>query len=414
MFLDTPLATILTIVLICHQLFVLLWLWLTRREPRTATGVLAAFLLVNVVCETISVVQSLGLLLRYSGLLAIYQVGLYALPPLMYLYAFASAPSTAATLPRRAWRLAAGPLAALVCMLPFLALDPARRIVALEAGYLDIGLEHRWMAFSLQLAVLAFPLYAIAYWSACFLRLRRHLHVVEGFFSNIEDKTLSWLRWVLLVLCVAVAWNALGTLAEPLLGHRLVSDAIEVLLEAAWVYPLTLLALMQPPVFADTQQRVDALETGEVQAVPRKYARSALEATDLARIATKIERVLREEHLYREATLTLRDLSDRTGVPQNYLSQTLNTHLGRSFFDYVNGWRIEEACRRLSEGETSVLAISEEVGFHSRSTFNAAFKKATGLTPSAYRRNPPPAQRRNGSTAGAVVERTVSNLGESQ
>jgi AraC-like DNA-binding protein len=81
----------------------------------------------------------------------------------------------------------------------------------------------------------------------------------------------------------------------------------------------------------------------------------------------------------------LRDLSDRLGVSENYLSQTLNEKLGRNFFDFVNAWRVDEAKRLLRENDGPVLAIALEVGFNSRSTFNAAFKKHGGGTPSQFR-----------------------------
>ena len=62
--------------------------------------------------------------------------------------------------------------------------------------------------------------------------------------------------------------------------------------------------------------------------------------------------------------------------------------MGQSFFDYVNGWRIEEAKPLIRNGEQTVLAIAYEVGFNSRSSFYAAFKKQTGVTPSAYKSSP--------------------------
>lgn len=83
----------------------------------------------------------------------------------------------------------------------------------------------------------------------------------------------------------------------------------------------------------------------------------------------------------------MRQLSDTIRVSQNYISQTLNDRLGRNFFDYVNAWRIAEACQRLGQG-ARVLDVAHETGFNSRSTFNAAFRKHTGTTPSAWRRQP--------------------------
>jgi AraC-like DNA-binding protein len=64
----------------------------------------------------------------------------------------------------------------------------------------------------------------------------------------------------------------------------------------------------------------------------------------------------------------------------------INQDLGGNFYEWVNGHRIEAAKRALLEQpETSVLEISEQVGFNSKSTFNAAFRRLAGITPSQWR-----------------------------
>lgn len=92
-----------------------------------------------------------------------------------------------------------------------------------------------------------------------------------------------------------------------------------------------------------------------------------------------------EDRPYLEPELPLFELARRIGVPSNYLSQTLNEHLGESFFDSINRWRVEAALPMLRAGERSVLDTALEVGFNSRSTFYKAFRKVTGHTPCAYR-----------------------------
>ncbi|MBL4544564.1 MAG: helix-turn-helix transcriptional regulator [Oceanicaulis sp.] len=68
------------------------------------------------------------------------------------------------------------------------------------------------------------------------------------------------------------------------------------------------------------------------------------------------------------------------------MSQTLNGHLGTTFFDYVARWRVQAAQPLLLAQEASVLTIALEVGFNSRSTFYKAFKRETGLTPKDYQK----------------------------
>ncbi|PXX27028.1 helix-turn-helix domain-containing protein, partial [Thalassospira sp. 11-3] len=79
-------------------------------------------------------------------------------------------------------------------------------------------------------------------------------------------------------------------------------------------------------------------------------------------------------------------LANAVGVTPNQLSYVLNQHLGKSFFDFVNEVRTNEASRLLiEEPDRTILDIAISVGFNSKSTFNLAFKKITGKTPSVYR-----------------------------
>ena len=60
-----------------------------------------------------------------------------------------------------------------------------------------------------------------------------------------------------------------------------------------------------------------------------------------------------------------------------------------SFFEYLNGYRIEFAKKLLSAPDSrsgAILNIAFTVGFNSNSAFYAAFKKCVGQTPAHYRR----------------------------
>jgi len=84
--------------------------------------------------------------------------------------------------------------------------------------------------------------------------------------------------------------------------------------------------------------------------------------------------------------VSLPKLARAVGITPNQLSYVLNHHVGKSFFDFVNAARIDEARSVLVlEPDRTILDIALSVGFNSKSTFNLAFKKITGETPSAVR-----------------------------
>jgi AraC-like DNA-binding protein len=67
------------------------------------------------------------------------------------------------------------------------------------------------------------------------------------------------------------------------------------------------------------------------------------------------------------------------------VSQVLSTRLGRNFYTFINEARIEEVKSALAATDRSVLDLALEAGFQSKSTFNAAFRKSTGMTPREFR-----------------------------
>lgn len=74
-------------------------------------------------------------------------------------------------------------------------------------------------------------------------------------------------------------------------------------------------------------------------------------------------------------------------VPQRNVSKAINACSGSNFHQFLNGYRIREACRLMrvtDPASTTVEYISETVGFKSRTSFASLFKKTTGLTPSEY------------------------------
>jgi len=122
-----------------------------------------------------------------------------------------------------------------------------------------------------------------------------------------------------------------------------------------------------------------------------KYARSTLTDDRSTECLRRLTELFERDRPYLDAGLSLDEVARKTRIPPHHVSQIVNQRLGANFTDWVNGYRVEEARRRLRSprfAHLSIVAIAEESGFASKSTFNAAFRKATGMTPSQYRRSP--------------------------
>ena len=89
--------------------------------------------------------------------------------------------------------------------------------------------------------------------------------------------------------------------------------------------------------------------------------------------------------LFKNPNLTLAQLAKEINVRPHLLSQLLNDNLNKSFSQFINEYRIEEAIMLLDRGSHLKMEfIAEKSGFNSNSTFYAAFKKFTGTTPAKY------------------------------
>jgi len=100
-----------------------------------------------------------------------------------------------------------------------------------------------------------------------------------------------------------------------------------------------------------------------------------------------IEQLMREG-LYRRTDLNLALLARKAGIPARRVSAAINALRQQSVSQYVNGWRIREACERLRREEGTVIEIMEEVGFLTKSNFNREFRRVCGTTPSEWRESP--------------------------
>ncbi len=120
----------------------------------------------------------------------------------------------------------------------------------------------------------------------------------------------------------------------------------------------------------------------------KKYQTSALTPERSQEIQQKLSEIMENEKIYLDPDLTLKKLSEKIMVHPNHISQIVNEIFKQSFNDYINNFRITEAKEKLldpEEKKKTILEIAYDVGFYSKSVFNTAFKKFTGITPSQFK-----------------------------
>lgn len=211
--------------------------------------------------------------------------------------------------------------------------------------------------------------YAISLWSAA-LYLPFCLQVI---YKNFRKASPTHRVWVLsLTAGVTLVWGAyMANFIFGMVPYIAAPVAFSFL-----IYFLSYLALRKNEIF-----------------MPReRYQNSAYNETQISQCFEALQVLLLSHQSYKDSGLTLPRLASLLNVSPNLLSETINRRTQQTFPDYINCFRIREAQRLLKDPAYShqkITAIAFETGFNSVSVFNAAFKRHTNTTPSAYRKQVP-------------------------
>ncbi len=125
----------------------------------------------------------------------------------------------------------------------------------------------------------------------------------------------------------------------------------------------------------------------QVESDREKYSTSKLNETMIADIKTRLEEHMLKQQPFLRDDLKQTEVANYLEVPLHELSQVINQELNTNFRDFINHYRVEEFKIRINKADMSVytiMAIAEQCGFKSKSSFYRSFKKELGITPSEY------------------------------
>ena len=232
----------------------------------------------------------------------------------------------------------------------------------------------------------AIPVALAAYLVAAILETRRFDRVLRATRSTFESRNLRWLALLLggflIVGAVDAARQVAGVLdasIEPVLGVVTYGAAL------LMVYLLIWRVLVRPNEF-DGLGEAERAAAGDAE---RDAADAEAETAERLRDRlAALEAFMESDRPHLSHDLTLARLAEGLGWSPRRLSTVLNRAAGRNFNDYVNGWRVREARRIMADPDlagSKLIAIQLDAGFATKSVFNAAFRRETGLAPGPYR-----------------------------
>jgi AraC-like DNA-binding protein len=368
--------TIINMLGITQALFFALLLLRIKKKGDQASLYLAAFL------AAYALVQ-LGDVLDHSKYLLVFPHLNFLLPPLVFalgplLFLCVQALTIKGFKPSLSHGLHFIPFVGLLLLLtPYFVLSGSEkiRLILLEYQHPDTDLTIPY------LAILQVFLYVIGS-----LRLvLAHARAIKTYFSSIEQVSLKWLINLMAALLVIWVLWALNTKYPSLFFTY-----AEATLFTASVYILGFKGIYQPILFTKQNQPKlsPALPAAQENPPVKKYEKSSIAPDKIHQALLGLDQQMTTEKLYRQSQLTVAELAERVGLPSHHISQLLSEHLQTNFYDYVNRFRVEEVKESLVDAKKeniTILALALEAGFNSKASFNNAFKKCTGVSPSQYK-----------------------------
>ncbi len=225
--------------------------------------------------------------------------------------------------------------------------------------------------------------------------IKRNLRIAENNLSNTEAFHVKWLQMaiyaVVVVWCIGLASQFAFQTGLFNLNPDQEDLAIHVSV-SIFVIVLGYYGFKQAPVFVDELtlspgQGDERIELSMNDPLPERYKKSAINPEDVKKYADQLDELMQREKLFTNPELTLNKLASCLNISPNQLSQVINQHYKKNFYEFVNTYRVEEVIRILHSDamkNTTMLGIGLDAGFNSKASFNRYFKKYTGKTPSAY------------------------------
>lgn len=302
------------------------------------------------------------------------------LGPALYFYAHATM-SPDMAISKRVWALTlSGPMLVLLAMIPFIfMISPAEKLALASPSTRDPELWQIAVLTCLS-TTMVFISFTVLFLVMAFKLHNSHQQQLLERFSDIEQRSLAWFTPILVIwgavwLMYAVEFS-LGALGWFWFGSGKLLPVLEVFALAIFIQK----ALSQK-VLKQSEKGLP-LASQPRAGQPRV---ALLSAEKMQSIASKLERAMTDDKLFLQDNLSLNKLSESIEESENHISETLSQFLHTKFFQFVNSFRIEAAKIALQDSDKLITNIAFDVGFNSKSTFNTAFKKIVGNSPSAYR-----------------------------
>ena len=207
-------------------------------------------------------------------------------------------------------------------------------------------------------------------------KIVKHIKKTDNPVVSLKHKLASYITYILIgiglmIVCWIISIIKIYGLHsyDTLITYKLLWICMTIFLFIVGYFSFTQPEIIRLPVEKKTAQK-DRLRKDEIE-----------------KIKQKLNQLIEEEEIYIRSDLSLKLLAKKVETSANNLSWLLNSVYGKTFYEFVNEFRVKAFLSKIKEGEhkkQTILAIAMDSGFNSKSTFNKSFKMIMNDTPSRY------------------------------
>ncbi|RXM41631.1 AraC family transcriptional regulator [Flavobacterium sp. YO64] len=372
------LLIVATIITLFISLLLIFFLLTVKTKDKTSNILFAVFLLINAIDSS---EPMFGLMFDRPSNLGIFRTTIAFLQiPIFYLYVLSVSYSDFKLKPKY-----------LLHAVPFLIVNAVlipRFYAVDDASKLDFIINRKSM-IELQFIHVLIHVQIIVYFAAIFMLLKRakklYLENNAGTHINSYNWLFQFATLLSILYVVAIVKNIFKFSEYPDISEWIKAGIM--VMQPFIICWYLFKALNNPDLFRNIDSKLKLVR--DIVSEEKVNAPTAVTEKEYSEELLKLQQYMNEEKPFLNPSLTIQDVSNDIQIPVRDLSLLINHKLEQHFYDFINAYRIENAkniLKDVAKSKVTILEILYEVGFNSKSSFNTAFKKHTGFTPTDFRK----------------------------
>lgn len=226
-----------------------------------------------------------------------------------------------------------------------------------------------------------------------FRLLKQHKKRIQNYYSYTQEMDLKWAK----IMLYGYVLLFLFLIAIEFIPGEEINDIVYRAVMIIYIIYIGHNAVIQREIWIENKtpdgnpkskktSENDNLETYLTAVGAENESYSESQQLAFKELKTKLLLFMEEEKPFLDQELSMFKLAKDLNTNTKYLSLIINHELNQNFMNFINEYRIEEMKKLLKENKSNftIEAMAQSVGFKSKSSFNIAFKKSTGQTPSSY------------------------------